>query len=197
MNPKAYIFIGQSGCGKGTQVALLHEKLKNLDAENGVLYLETGKKFRELIATDGFTAQKTKLMIEEGKLPPPFLGVHAWTHFLIEDYDGKSHILMDGAPRVLDEVPVLLSAATFYQWETHVIYIDVTDEWSYEKMKSRGRDDDVNEKKIWGRIEWFHESVIPTIEFLKKSPIVEFHHIAGEQTIEEVHAEICRELGFS
>lgn len=194
MIQSAYIFIGQSGCGKGTQVALLTEKIKSLDQDHGILYLETGKRFRELIATDLFTAKKTKEMMEEGKLPPPFLGIHAWTHFLIEDYDGNSHVIMDGTPRVPDEVPILLSACRFYDWETHVIYIDVGDEWAYEKTKGRGRADDVDEKKIWGRIEWFHESVIPTIELLKNDPSVHFHHIAGEQTIEAVHEEICREL---
>lgn len=194
MNTSAFIFIGQSGAGKGTQVSLLQKKLESIDTDHGVLYLETGRRFRELIATDLFTAQKTKELIEKGLLPPPFLGIHAWTHFLIEEYDGKSHCVMDGTPRVPDEVPILLSACRFFGWETHVIFIDVGDEWAYERTKGRGRADDVDEKKIWGRIEWFHESVVPTIDMLRCAPEVTFHHIHGEQTIEEVHAEICREL---
>lgn len=196
MVQSAYIFIGQSGCGKGTQVALLQEKINLLDPERGILYLETGKRFRELIKRDLFTAKKTKEYMDAGRLPPSFLGVHAWTHFLIEDYDGLAHVVMDGTPRVPEEVPILLSACSFFNWQTHVIYIDVGDEWAYEKTKGRGRTDDLDEKEIWGRIEWFHQSVIPTIEILKNSPIVTFHHIHGEQTIEEVHADICRELEF-
>jgi len=197
MNQSAYIFIGQSGCGKGTQVDLLIEKLVTIDSDRGVLHLETGKRFRELIKTDLFTAQKTKAMMEGGRLPPPFLGVHAWTHFLIEDYDGNAHVIMDGTPRVPEEVPILLSACTFYGWETHVLFLDVSDEWSYEHLKGRGRADDLDEQKVWGRIQWFHQSVVPTIELLRHSPIVQFHHIHGEQTIEDVHAEICRELGMA
>ncbi len=197
MNQSAYIFIGQSGCGKGTQVELLIDALATIDPERSVLRLETGKRFRELIKTDLFTAQKTKAMMEEGKLPPPFLGIHAWTHFLIEDYDGKSHVIMDGTPRVPDEVPVLLSAAAFYEWETHVIFLDVGDEWSYDRLKGRGRADDLDEKKVWSRIEWFHQSVVPTIELLRTSPLVHFHRIHGEQTIEEVHKEIIESLDIS
>ncbi len=197
MNKRAYIFIGQSGCGKGTQVALLQETLRTKDTDRGVLYLETGKRFRELINTDLYTARLTKAIMEEGKLPPPFLGIHAWTHFLIDEYDGESHVIMDGTPRVPDEVPILLSAARFYTWDTHVIYIDVGDEWAYEKTKGRGRTDDLDEKKIWGRIEWFHQSVLPTIELLRNAPGVHFHQISGEQTIETVHADICQELALS
>ena len=197
MKTSAFIFIGQSGAGKGTQVALLQKRLEQVDPEKKVLYLETGKRFRELIATNGFTAQKTKEVMDKGLLPPPFLGVHAWTHFLIEEYDGNSHCVMDGTPRVPDEVPLLLSACRFFNWDTHVIYIDVGDEWAYEKTKGRGRADDADEKRIWGRIEWYHQSVVPTIEMLKETPDVSFHHISGEQSIEDVHAEICRELGLS
>lgn len=196
MNKSAYIFIGQSGAGKGTQVALLLETLQKYDSNRGVLYLETGKRFRELIATDLPTAKLTKQIMDNGELPPPFLGVHAWTHFLIEEYDGESHVVMDGTPRVPDEVPILLSAARFYGWDTHVVYLKVGDEWAYEKTKGRGRADDLDEKKVWGRIEWFHQSVIPTIELLQNAPGVQFHCVHGEQSIEEVRQDICRELGL-
>ena len=195
MNPRAIIFIGQSGAGKGTQVALLKEKL--LGAGTPVLYLETGKRFRELIASTSFTAARTKAVMDSGNLPPPFLGIHAWTHFLIEEYDGVSTVLMDGTPRVPDEVPVLLSAAKFYGWDLHVVWIDVGDEWAALRTKGRGRADDLDEHKIWGRIEWFHQSVVPTIELLKSSPIVTFHHIYGEQTIEAVHRDIAQAIDIN
>lgn len=197
MNKSAYIFIGQSGAGKGTQVALLIETLKAADPSRGTLYLETGKRFRELITTDLPTAKLTKAVMDAGKLPPPFLGIHAWTHFLIEDYDGESHVIMDGTPRVPDEVPILLSAAQFYGWETHTVFIDVSDEWAYERTKGRGRADDLDEQKIWGRIEWFHQSVMPTIELLRNAPGVRFHCIHGEQTIEEVHRDIIASLDIN
>ncbi len=196
MEKNAYIFIGQSGSGKGTQVALLIETLGRKE-KGDVLYLETGRRFRELIQEDLYTAKKTKALMDEGKLPPPFLGIHAWTHFLIEEYNGESAVIMDGTPRVPDEVPVLLSAARFYGWKPHVISIEVGDAWAHERMKGRARPDDQDEEKVAHRIEWFHESVIPTIELLTASPEVTFHRINGEQPIEAVHADICRSLGLS
>jgi adenylate kinase len=197
MTPQVYIFIGQSGCGKGTQAKLLEEKLRSIDTEHAVFYLQTGNRFRELAATNSYTARKTKEMMDKGKLPPPFLGIHAWTHEMIERYDGNSNVIIDGTPRVSDEVPVLLSAAQFYGWQPHVLFMKVSDEWASERMKNRGRGDDRDEHEVWGRIQWYHEYVIPTIELLRESPIVDFHTIQGEQTIEAVHAEICHELGIA
>jgi len=133
--------------------------------------------------------------MKAGKLPPSFLGIHAWTHFLIEDYDGASHVIIDGTPRVPEEVPIILSAAKFFEWNTHVIFIDVSDEWAHDKMSGRHRADD-DERDIWERIQWYHESVEPTIELLRNSPVVTFHCIHGEQTIDLVHRDICFELGL-
>jgi len=194
MDKNAYIFIGQSGSGKGTQVALLIEALQR-EGKGEALYLETGRRFRELIQQELYTAKKTKELMDKGVLPPPFLGIHAWTHFLIEEYNGESHVIMDGTPRVPAEVPVLLSAVRFYGWTPHVISLEVGDKWAQERMHGRGRSDDTDSEKVARRIEWYHGSVIPTIDLLKASPDVIFHAINGEQSIEAVHADICRALG--
>ena len=162
-----YLFIGQSGSGKGTQATLLKEKLMKLDPSVTPFYIETGHKFRDMIAADTATAIRTRALIAEGKLPPSFLGVHSWSHELILNYDGVSPIILDGTPRVADEVPLLLSAFRFYGWEVHVLGISVTDEWAYERIRGRGRADDQEEHDIMGRINWFHESVEPAIALLR------------------------------
>lgn len=195
MNKGVYIFIGQSGSGKGTQVELLKKKILSLDKDAKIFDLETGNVFRELIKGKTYTGKLTREMIEKGKLPPSFLGVHAWSHSIIENYTGDQHVFIDGTPRVAEEVPELCSTFEFFDWYPHVFYIVVSDEWSYDRLKARGRADD-NETDIWGRIEWFHTSVVPAIELLKQSDRVTFHSIAGEQTIECVHKDICHELGL-
>lgn len=196
MNKGVYIFIGQSGSGKGTQAQLLQDKIKALDPSAETFRLETGVAFRELIARDTFVGKLTKKMIDEGKLPPSFLGVHAWSHALIESYNGNQHLLIDGTPRIKDEIPAFLSTFEFFDWYPHVINIEVSDEWSFERLMARGRDDDKEEADVWGRIQWFHESVVPAIELLKESPRVTYHTVSGEQTIEEVHRDICVSLGL-
>ena len=196
MKKQVYVFIGQSGAGKGTQANLLQEKIKSLDPDAKTFRLETGKAFRELISKDNYIARLTKKMIENGELPPSFLGINAWSNVLIENYTGEQHVIIDGTPRIRDEVPELVSAFEFLDWHPHIIEINVSDEWSYERLKARGRDDDKEDSDIWGRIQWFHESVVPAIELLKESPRVLYHRVSGEQTIEAVHKDICILLGL-
>lgn len=196
MKKGVYIFIGQSGSGKGTQVELLKKKIQSLEPGAKVFDLETGNMFRQLIAGTTYTGKITRGMIEKGQLPPSFLGVHAWSHSIIENYTGDQHVFIDGTPRVAEEVPTFCSTFEFFDWYPHVINIKVSDEWAYEKLKSRGRADDSDEARLWGRIQWFHESVIPAIDLLKECPRVTFHSISGEQTVECVHKDICEELGI-
>ncbi len=197
MKPSVYIFIGHSGAGKGTQVALLKKKIESIDSGIKTYHLETGNMFRSLISRETYTAKRTKALIDEGMLPPAFLGIHAWSHLLIEDYDGTQYVFIDGTPRIATEIAPLLSAFEFYDWHPHVFYIQVSDEWAYEKIVGRGRPDDKDTHDVWGRIQWFHESVVPAIDLLRNASRVTFHTIDGQQTIEAVHNDICHELGIA
>lgn len=193
-----YIFVGRSGAGKGTQVALLEKKIKEIDPSTPVFIVETGKKFRDLVSTDTYTSKKLKDIVNTGKLSPSFLGVHMWASSIIENYTGKGVVFMDGTPRKTIEVPLLLSAIKFYGWKAHVINLSVSDEWAYDHIKIRGRVDDmVPDEDIWSRIRWFHTSVQPAIDLLRESPIITTHDIYGEQTIEEVHNDICYAIGLN
>lgn len=196
MQSKIFIFIGQSGAGKGTQVALLDKALRAAPTAPTIFHMETGVKFRELIAGPTYTGKMTKALIDAGKLPPPFLGVHMWAHALIDGYEGQEVVFVDGTPRVSSEVPLLLSACLFYGWETHVINIQVSDEWAHDRITARGRADDKVEAEVWGRIEWFHQCVTPAIELLRQDEHAIFHDIQGEQSIEAVHNDIAAAIGL-
>ena len=49
MELQTFIFIGRSGCGKGTQVTLLQEHFKKQDHKRHIFYIETGERFRQFI----------------------------------------------------------------------------------------------------------------------------------------------------
>ena len=195
MTNSVYIFIGQSGSGKGTQVKLLEQTIRALHPSDTIFHLETGEKFRELIEGESFTSRKTKQYIADGVLPPAFLGVHAWSHVLIEGYTGEGYVFLDGTPRVAAEVPALLSAIEFYGWHPHIFYIEVGDTWAHDKLLARGRADDTQEE-ITGRIAWFYQSVLPAVDMLKSSPLVQFHRINGEQSVDAVQQEILTHLSI-
>lgn len=191
---KLYVFIGRSGAGKGTQVALLEDKIKALEPTLPTLVVETGSKFRELMATENYTAHLIREISSKGKLPPPFVGVHMWSHCLIDGYTGTGTVFIDGTPRMSVEVPLLLSMIDFYQFDAHIVNLSVSDEWAHSHIKSRGRPDDMNDDEVWERIKWFHESVEPAITLLRESPLITMHDIFGEQSIESVHQDICHVL---
>ncbi len=194
MEKQAYIFIGQSGAGKGTQAALYEEKMRADNTDSTFLHLETGEIFRSFIKSDSYTAQMTKDMIDNGLLPPSFIGVHVWSHELIAQYKGQQFVFLDGTPRIAEEVPILLSAAKFYGWQTHVIYIEVGDAWANERLIGRGRVDDQDASDRAERIAWFHSNVLPAIEMLAASPQVRFLKVNGERPIPDIHEEICERL---
>lgn len=191
----AYIFIGQSGSGKGTQAALLESTLKEESPTQSLLHFETGTIFRSFIESPSYTAKKTREAMEAGVLPASFIGIHVWSHQLIETYTGQDSVIIDGTPRVAAEVPVLLSASKFYGWHTTVVFIDVSDTWANERLLGRGRVDDTVDHEREARLAWFHSTVMPAVELLKASSDVTFISINGERPIKEIHAEICERVG--
>ena len=196
MEKQAYIFIGQSGAGKGTQANLLEQKIRAKHSEASILHLETGAIFRSFITRDSYTAQLTKEMMDAGKLPPSFIGIHVWSHELIEKYSGQSFVFLDGTPRISEEVPVLLSAAKFYGWNLNVIYIEVGDTWANDRLIGRARADDMDPNDRAERIAWFHANVMPAVVALQNAADVQVLTINGERTIEEIHTEICEKIGL-
>lgn len=196
MEKQVYIFIGHSGSGKGTQANLLSQRIKEQYQEDNLFHLETGSLFREFIQTDSFTAQKTKKYMDEGRLPPAFIGIHIWSHQLTSFYNNERFVIIDGTPRISTEVPVILSAAKFYDWKLNVIYLQISDQKSDERLIKRGRGDDQTELERLSRISWFKENVMPAISELKDNPEVNFLTIDGEKSIEEINREILHKLNL-
>lgn len=190
MATKAYIFIGQSGSGKGTQAALLDQSIHSTYPSASLLHFETGNIFRSFIQSDSYTAHKTKEVMDKGILPASFIGVHVWSHELINAFNGQDFVIIDGTPRVAEEVPILLSAARFYGWDTTIVYIEVSDTWANDRLLGRGRADDVVELERVSRLKWFHDNVMPAVELLRASTDVKFLTINGERSIDEIHTDI-------
>ena len=195
-NQKTYIFIGRSGCGKGTQIKLLSEKLKEKNPEININYVSTGKDLREFWGEDNYTHKLSKKIVDEGVLQPEFLVVYLWGQDLVRDMKGNEHLIFDGTPRRLNEAEVLDSAIRFYGRENPVVvYMNVSREWSVEKLLSRGRSDD-DKEQIKKRLNWFDRDVVPALEYLKNNSTYKFVEINGEQTIEEVFEEMIKKIGL-
>ncbi len=194
---KTYIFIGRSGCGKGTQIDLLSEKLKQKYPEVGINYVSTGKDLRKFWEGNSYSQTLSKDIANKGGLQPEFLVIYLWGKDLVEDMRGDEHIIFDGTPRRLYEAEILDSAIKFYDREKPiVVYMNVSREWATERLLGRGRNDDDLEQ-INKRLDWFDTDVIPAIEYLKNDPLYEVVEINGEQSIEDVHNEIMQKTKLS
>ena len=194
MNPQTYIFIGRSGCGKGTQAELLEKYLESKG--DRIFYLESGAKFRNFVSQSGYTAKLSNDIMKRGELQPAFLAIHIWSHLMIEQMDDSKHLIIDGTPRKLDEAQILDGALKFYgRVKPKIIYINVSDEWSIARLEGRGRTDDKSLAEVKKRLAWFQTDVMPVLEFYKNNPDYDFLDINGEQTIKQVQQEILNKLG--
>lgn len=197
MNPQTFIFIGRSGCGKGTQAELLQQKLKEKSPETPLFYLETGERFREYIQSGTHSANLSKDIMDKGGLQPEFLAVWNWSSLMVEKMTGKEHLVLDGTPRKLDEAEVLDSAIRFYKREKpFVIFLDVSKEFSMARFKDRGRADDKSLQVIEERMRWYEDHVVAAIRYYWHNDAYTLLSINGEQSIEDVHAEIISKIGL-
>jgi len=192
MSAKTFIFIGRSGCGKGTQAALLETYVKEQDIKTHIVHLETGALFREFFKGASYSHKLAHDIYKVGGLQPEFLTVHLWSNFFVKYMKDKVHLIIDGTPRKLHEAHILDTALKFYgRPKPYVVYINVSREWAEKRLEARHREDDTK-KDIKSRLDWFDTDVIPALDFYRASDDYVFLDIDGEQDIEKVHDEVLR-----
>lgn len=197
MVPQTFIFIGRSGCGKGTQADLLQKYLKQTDPGHEIFYLETGNRFREFIKGDSLSSKLSLEISRSGDRQPDFLAVWMWSHLFVEGLKGDESIIIDGTPRSINEARVLDSAIRFYKRNpATVVYLNVSRAWAEKRLAERGRTDDRSMAEVKKRLDWFETDVMPAVEHLQKHTEYRFLDINGEQPMEEVHQEILRKIGM-
>ncbi len=193
--PKTYVFFGIVGAGKGTQVDLLKKLLTEQDPNRKIVYAYPGNEYRKLTAGESYTGSIVKAKLERGELQPDFLTVSVFTDILIRELTSDCHLIADGYPRTLVQEEAFVAAMDFYKRESvEVVYIEVSKDEVTKRMKLRNRSDDTDEG-IARRFSEYENHVIPAMEAMEKNGY-KFHKIHGEQSIEAVHEDIKKALGF-
>ena len=194
MEKDAFIFIGRSGCGKGTQKDLVVKKLESLGMPNLSLY--TGDSLREFMNGQTSVSKKIKEVVSNGGLVPSFVASTMWSKILMEKYQDTQSLILDGSPRTLNEAYELETALQFLGFiNPEVIYINVSNNWSKERLMARGRKDD-SEESINTRLGWFDTSVLDVVNYYRNKSYYHFHEINGEQTIDAVAADVMKALPY-
>ncbi|PIR58055.1 MAG: hypothetical protein COU71_00710 [Parcubacteria group bacterium CG10_big_fil_rev_8_21_14_0_10_38_31] len=192
MEKFGFMFIGRSGCGKGTQAKLLINYLEEKYGKGTVLDAYAGKNIRKLSVGNTYTSKLSLKLINEGNRHPDFLANWGWAVDVIEKMGPNMHLILDGSPRSILEAELIDEAMAFYEMDkVFPILIDLSREISKERMLSRKRDDD-KEDQIEARLDYYDHDVVPTIEYFKSKSENKIVEINGNQPVEKVHQDILK-----
>jgi adenylate kinase family enzyme len=197
MQPQTFVFFGIIGSGKGTQVDLLRTYLKENNIASDILYTSTGAEFRKLIESGNYSGQIVKKTLEKGHLQPNFITTSLFTNILISGMKEETCLIADGYPRTISQSESLETMMNFYgRKDIKIIYIELSEEEAMKRNLLRGRADDTPEG-IKKRFNEYINNVIPSLNYFKDKAGYEIYTINGEQSIENVHKDIIKKLGYS
>ena len=180
------LIFGVPGVGKGTQAAILSERL-------GVPHVSTGAIFRS--ARDarkelGLLAQK---YMDEGRLVPD----EVTTPLALETIDGedcRDGFILDGYPRNLAQAEALDQELTRQGRQIdHVVYLMAPEEEVIARMLKRGRVDDT-EEVIRTRLSIYDSETSPVLDYFRKYGIVT--EVNGVGDVDEVNDRILSVLNI-
>lgn len=198
MQTETFVFFGQVGSGKGTQVKLLMDYLRSKDSKDSkdIVYAGTGDAFRKILGSDNFTAKLIKDSMEKGELQPDFLTTALFANILISSLDEGKHLIADGYPRTVGQAESFEKMMGFFKRDNvKIIYIELSEEEAMKRNLLRGRHDDTKEG-LKKRFDEYKNNVIPAMNYFKDKKNYEIYTINGEQSIEGVHKDIIKALGF-
>ena len=206
------ILLGAPGAGKGTQGALLAERM-------GVPKIATGDMLRDALRQGTPLGQEARRYMDAGELVPDSVVLGLVREALTQPA-AQTGAIFDGYPRnvaqagsldgLLNEIGRRIDA---------ILYIDVPEEVIVRRMSGRRTDPDTGvvyhvehnpppaevagrvvqraddqEETVRRRLSVYRETTAPLVAFYQSAG-VPVHHLDGNRPIEQVQAEISELLG--
>ena len=176
------VLLGPPGAGKGTQAAILSDKL-------GVPHISTGDLFRANIGEGTPLGVEAKQYIDAGKLVPTDVTARMVASRLAEA-DTVNGFLLDGFPRTVEQAELLKDILADAGVSLDgVVEFRVSEDVVVERMLARGRADD-NEETIRTRLGVYRDETAPLIEYYGDRLIT----INAEGSVEDINTRTLEAL---
>ncbi|QDQ96636.1 adenylate kinase [Tomitella fengzijianii] len=177
------VLLGPPGAGKGTQAAILSDKL-------GVPHISTGDLFRANIGEGTDLGVEAKRYLDAGELVPSEL-TNRMVEARLSEADAAQGFLLDGFPRTVDQAEALEGILGRLGTALDAVLEFVVDEdVVVERMLSRGRDDD-KEDVIRNRLRVYRAETAPLLDHYRSIEV----SVDAVGEIEEINARAMAALG--
>lgn len=177
------VLLGPPGAGKGTQAALLSEKLS-------VPHISTGDLFRANIGEGTPLGIEAKQYMDAGELVPTEVTARM-VESRLQEVDAAEGFLLDGFPRTVEQAEILAALLEKSGLALDgVLNFRVDEDVVVERMLARGRADD-NEETIRTRLRVYRDETAPLINHYGDAII----NIEAEGGVEEINARVLKALG--
>ncbi|MFD4183066.1 adenylate kinase [Rhodococcus sp. NPDC058514] len=177
------VLLGPPGAGKGTQAAILSEKL-------GVPHISTGDLFRANIGQQTALGLEAKKYLDAGDLVPSEI-TNNMVRARVSEPDAVNGFLLDGFPRTVDQAQALEGILGELNAKLDgVLAFEVDDEVVVERMLARGRADD-QEDVIRNRMRVYREETAPLLDYYAGQTVT----VDAVGEVDEVNARALAALG--
>jgi adenylate kinase len=184
---KRLLLFGPPGSGKGTQAALLAERL-------GIPAISTGEMLRQAVNCGTELGRKVGAIIESGALVDDATMADVVRVRLAQD-DARGGFLLDGYPRTLPQAATLAEILAGQNVALDAaFFLEVPEEELVRRMSGRGREDDRAEV-VRERLRVYEEKTAPLVGYYRQRGAL--RQIDGNRPIEVVASAILAELGVS
>jgi adenylate kinase len=177
------VLLGPPGAGKGTQAAILSEKL-------GVPHISTGDLFRANIGQATPLGLEAKKYLDAGDLVPSEI-TNNMVKARVGEPDAANGFLLDGFPRTVDQAQALEAILAELNTKLDAVLSFIVDEdVVVERMLARGRADD-KEDVIRNRLRVYREETAPLLDYYKEQLVT----VDALGEVDEVNARALAALG--
>jgi len=162
------LLIGRPGSGKGTQAALLSERL-------AWIRLSSGDRIKEIRDGNEPFSERVRAVYDKGTFLPNWLADYLLESGLL-DLEPYVGVITEGFGRTLEQAKHFTEIIDWLGRKLMVINLEVSEEEVVERMISRSiiedRPDSNTHEKIQERLEQFREKTLPALEYLRSLGVV-------------------------